>query len=510
MPRVRVLAARHRSAPNYVTLAYSGAWWDRARWEREIDWMALNGINTPLAITGQEAVWQATLRRFRMNDQEIRRFFAGPAYLAWQWMTNMEQFGGPLPQAWIDSHLELGRFIVDRERELGMTPVLQGFSVNVPLSFLEKFPEAKIRLKQVWCEVTPGTAQLDPGEPLFAELGRVFLEEQKRLFGAGHLYAVDPFHESEPPVKTPAYLHEIGARSFAVVNDFDPQGVIVMQGWTLREEVMKAIPADRMLVIDLTGEKWRDTQAFWGRPWVAGVVHNFGGRNALGGNLPHLAANAPALLADSAKGGNLVGVGFFCEGSEHNPLVYDLATGLGWQRTAPDLPAWVRDWVHARYGRDLPAAQSAWARLLASVYSQGSPDPQMESPLLSRPALAMTMASPWGSFERDYDVSQVWTAWNELLSASGSSAASIRTGTTSSSRSAGLADLLAAAAAQVAAVWISRPGAVCGGKGPLLDRFRSTHCWRRAGLPARPLVSRRGAGAPPRPRPTCASATRDC
>lgn len=28
------------------------AWWDWGRWEREIDWMALNGINLPLALTG--------------------------------------------------------------------------------------------------------------------------------------------------------------------------------------------------------------------------------------------------------------------------------------------------------------------------------------------------------------------------------------------------------------------------------------------------------------------------
>ncbi len=30
----------------------SYAWWDWERWEREIDWMALNGINLPLAFTG--------------------------------------------------------------------------------------------------------------------------------------------------------------------------------------------------------------------------------------------------------------------------------------------------------------------------------------------------------------------------------------------------------------------------------------------------------------------------
>lgn len=36
----------------------SFAWWDWERWEKEIDWMALQGINLPLAFTGQEAIWQ--------------------------------------------------------------------------------------------------------------------------------------------------------------------------------------------------------------------------------------------------------------------------------------------------------------------------------------------------------------------------------------------------------------------------------------------------------------------
>ena len=50
------------------------AWWDWERWQREIDWMAMHGINMPLAVIGQEAVWQNTLRRFKMNDDEIRTF----------------------------------------------------------------------------------------------------------------------------------------------------------------------------------------------------------------------------------------------------------------------------------------------------------------------------------------------------------------------------------------------------------------------------------------------------
>ena len=416
--KVRITSPyRYRAYLNYCTFNYTMSWWDKSRWEREVDWMALHGVTMPLATTGQEAVWQATLRRFGMSDTDIREFFAGPAFSGWQLLTNIEQWAGPLPQSWIDSHLELGRFILKRERELGMTPILQGFSGCVPLSFMKRFPDAAIQAKKIWCEVPPGTAQLDPEDPLFDKMGRAFLEEQTELLGTDHLYAVDPFHEGEPPKEGQAYLTSVGAKMFALTDGFDPRSTLVMQGWTIREGVVLGIPADRLLVLDLTGEKWRETNAFWGRPWVAGVLHNFGGRTFMGGDLPAIANNAPLLLGNP-KAGRLVGIGAFPEAIEQNPIVYDLAFDIAWRSAAPDLQAWTEAYVKARYGADVPAARSAWTRLRLSVYSQGESAPAMESPVCAQPALALDKASPWGSFERNYPVGEVWNAWQELLEGS--------------------------------------------------------------------------------------------
>ncbi len=48
---------------NYCTYSYTMAFWDWARWEKEIDWMALHGINLPLAAVGQECVWRNILAK---------------------------------------------------------------------------------------------------------------------------------------------------------------------------------------------------------------------------------------------------------------------------------------------------------------------------------------------------------------------------------------------------------------------------------------------------------------
>ena len=117
---------------NYCTFGYTMPWWHWTEWERFIDWMALHGINLPLAITGQEAVWQEVWRQFGLTDEEIRAYFTGPAHLPWHRMNNIDGFDGPLPQGWIDAQAELQKQIVARERELGMKPVLPAFSGHVP------------------------------------------------------------------------------------------------------------------------------------------------------------------------------------------------------------------------------------------------------------------------------------------------------------------------------------------------------------------------------------------
>ena len=42
---------------NVCTPGYSFAFWQWPQWQAHIDWMALNGINLPLAFTAQEYIW---------------------------------------------------------------------------------------------------------------------------------------------------------------------------------------------------------------------------------------------------------------------------------------------------------------------------------------------------------------------------------------------------------------------------------------------------------------------
>ncbi len=410
----------HRAYLNYCTFNYTMTWWDWARWEREIDWMAMHGINLPLAITGQEAVWQNTLRQYGMSDDEIRGFLVGPAYAAWQWMTNIESVFGPLPQSWIDRSVTLGQKILERERSLGMTPILQGFTGYVPLKLIEKQPQAGIVKKSVWFFVGPGTAQLDPTDPLFVKMTKTFLEEQTKLFGTDHLYAADPFHEGEPPRKDTAYLAAVGKQIFEATTAVDPKAVIAMQTWSMRKPIVEAIPADRLLMLDLNSAKWKNSSAFWGRPWVAGIIHNFGGNSAMGGDLDAVLARFPNLLQQKGQTRALTGIGMFPEASEHNPVIYEAASEMAWHRQQPDTKQWLSDYLTARYGSRDAHVSACWDTLLHTVYGKHGVETFRESAICARPALTVNGASPNGALnsEKNYPFHSLWPALGLMQQAS--------------------------------------------------------------------------------------------
>ena len=64
-------ADRFRYMDNVCTFGYTYVFWDWPRWVRHIDWMALNGINLPLAFIGQEAIWQRVWKQVK-NQTRLR------------------------------------------------------------------------------------------------------------------------------------------------------------------------------------------------------------------------------------------------------------------------------------------------------------------------------------------------------------------------------------------------------------------------------------------------------
>lgn len=382
---------KYRVYMNYCTVSYTASWWNWDRWQKELDYMAMNSINMPLSVVGLEAVWYNTLLKYNFTDEEARKFLAGPGHFAWQWMQNLQSYGGPLPESWIKSHAELGKKIIDRQLELGMQPIQQGFSGYVPRELKDKYPEAKIQLQPSWCGFT-GAAQLDPTDPLFSSFGRDFLEEEKKLFGAHGVYAADPFHESRPPVDTPEYLSAVGHSIYKLFKDFDPSSIWAMQAWSLREPIVKAVPKDDLLILDLNGGKSTQANTCWGYPVVAGNLHNFGGRINLHGDLRLLASNQYA--SAKQKSPNVCGSGLFMESIEQNPVYYDLAFEVPLHAGKVDIEEWLGRYAERRYGGSSENARKAWMCLLEGPYRPGTNGTERSSIIAARPALNVKKSGP--------------------------------------------------------------------------------------------------------------------
>lgn len=415
---------------NYCTFNYSMSWWDWKRWEKEIDWMALHGINMPLAITGEEYTWYQLYKEMGFSDEDLKDFFTGPAYFGWFWMGNIDAWGGPLPVSWMKSHFELQKQILARQRALGMKPVLPAFTGHVPASFRKKFPNAKLKATN-WTNGFADTYILDAEDPMFAAIGKRFLEKQTALLGTDHLYSADTFNENEPPSDDPEFLGRLSSKVYDGMKQADPEAIWVMQGWLFYSDrkfwkdaqtaaLLKAVPNDKMILLDLATEiepVWKRTEAFYGKPWIWNMLHNFGGNTNLFGRMDVI-AKAPAEALHDPKSGNMKGIGLTMEGIEQNPVLYELMTDNIWRSEVIDLNTWLPKFVNNRYGKKDLHALKAWDILRKTVYHVPADKyirDGAESIIQARPTL--DSLTRWTNTKLNYNPKDLLAAWDELIKA---------------------------------------------------------------------------------------------
>jgi len=370
---------------NNCTFGYSMPWWDWHEWEKVIDWMALNGYNFPLAMTGHECVWRNVYQRMGFSDVELLDFFPGPAYFPWWVMGNLDGWGGPLPLSWFEKHVELQRKILARERELGMIPVLQAFSGHIPSAVQKRYPDANIVRLEPWVfkENFKGSYFLYPTDPLFKEIGKIFIEEQEKLFGTDHYYAADNFNEMTPPNNDPQFLSDTSKAVFEAMAGADPEAVWMMMGWIVAdgyngfwqkeqvEGLFNGVPDGRLILLDFTNDwespTWKACDSFLGKPYIANVIMNFGGKVGLGNPMSVMFKNYQDAF-HSNDAGRVWGIGIVPEGFDPNPIVYDYVSAMNWDREVPDPDDFAVEFCKYRYGANLPEMEAAWIDLRKVAY----------------------------------------------------------------------------------------------------------------------------------------------
>lgn len=409
---------------NYCTYSYTMAFWDWERWEKEIDWMALHGINLPLAVVGQECVWKNMLEKLGYSKEEINKFIAGPAFLAWWAMNNLEGWGGPNPDSWYTQQEALQKKILKRMREYGIEPVFPGYSGMVPHDANKKLG-LNVTEPALWNGFTR-PAFLLPTDARFNEIASLYYKELEKLFGKANYYSMDPFHELEDAGSVD--FDAAGKAVLKAMKDVNPKATWVIQGWTEnpRPEMIKNLNNGDILILDLFSECrpmwgipsiWKREKGYEQHDWLFCMIENFGGNVGLHGRMDQLLNNF-YLTKNNPLAAHLKGIGLTMEGSENNPVMFELMCELPWRPEKFTKEEWLKDYLFARYGvRDEKITQ-AWSILADGIYNCPFGNNQQgphESIFCGRPGLNNFQASSWSKMQNYYDPTSTEAAARLML-----------------------------------------------------------------------------------------------
>lgn len=411
---------------NYCTFSYSMPFWDWDRWEKEIDWMAMHGVNIPLAIVGMESVWRNMLLKLGYSEQEVGEFIAGPAFIAWWAMNNLEGWGGPLPSSWYDRQEKLQKKILARMKEYGMQPVLPGYCGMMPHDAKEK----------LGLEVTPGgkwngyvrPSNLSATDPRFDEIADLYYKELTKLYGKADFYSLDPFHESKDDAAVD--YGAAGRKLMAAMKRANPEAVWVVQGWTEnpRPEMLDALKPGDILILDLFSEcrpmwgapsVWKREKGYGDHEWLFCMLENFGANVGLHGRMDQLIDNFYSTKGNHLAR-NLKGYGFTMEGSGNNPVMFELMSELPWRPEKFTKEEWLKEYVKARYGTEDPDVLAAWNVLASSIYNCPAGNNQQgphESIYCGRPSLNNFQVKSWSKMRNYYDPAATLEAASLMLRA---------------------------------------------------------------------------------------------
>lgn len=413
---------------NYCTFGYTMPYWKWSDWERLIDWMALNGVNMPLAITGQESIWYKVWTDMGLTDEQIRSYFTGPAHLPWHRMSNVDYWQSPLPESWLENQEELQKKILKRERSLGMTPVLPAFAGHVPAELKQVRPEAKIYTMSQWGGYDDRYRShfIDPEDPLYSEIQRRFLEAQTEVYGTDHIYGIDPFNEVDSPDWNEEFLSNVSKKIYKSIESVDKDAVWLQMTWMFYhsaekwtdsriEAFLNAVPENKLVLLDYYcdfEELWRRTKNYYGKPYIWCYLGNFGGNTMLAGDIDDVDFKINRLFEEG--GDNVFGVGVTLEGLDVNPLMYEYVFDKVWN---PDMRPqdWIRTWSLCRGGKVNEKVNSAWQKLHEDIYTKPALCGQAVL-INARPQLEGVQG--WNTHpEYHYDNDVLWRIWEELLSA---------------------------------------------------------------------------------------------
>lgn len=400
MPRIAEVVSANspyevRYAYNYCTLSYTMPFFGYEQWQRELDFLMLNGVNLILDLTATEALWVSYLQKLGYNTDQAKDYVCGYCYKAWWLMGNLEGYGGPVSDAWVKDTLEMARVNQRYMTVMGAQPALQTFVGAMPESFgtlakahlLEKgFSDVSAYMapQGLWAGGFVRPNVLKTSYDGYSYLAKLFYDTQNEIYGqVTNYYCGDVCHEGGI---VPADLSkpEMSAKILNELLDSNPNSVWMLQGWWSNplKEVLDGFGEyrkDHIIILDLAAlanPKWSDPKTwdgteFGGTGWIYCILDNYGGRTGMHGRLKEMMER---MVAANSKATLMKGIGITPEGTFGNPVVFELFWEMGWRDKCFDIDAWIAAYIRRRYNVDSFELRRAWRLLARTVYGKESCD----------------------------------------------------------------------------------------------------------------------------------------
>ncbi|MEU2451547.1 alpha-N-acetylglucosaminidase [Streptomyces sp. NPDC012765] len=416
-PVTRSAQVPHRYALNDTDDGYSGPYRSFEEHQRQIDLLALHGINEVFVQVGAEYPYYRALQGFGYSAAELRQWIPGPAHQSWWLLQNLSGFGGPVTERLMRERAELGGRIAEQLRGLGMTPVLPGYFGTVPPGFAARNPGAATVPQGDWAGFDRPD-WLDPASPAFGKLAAAYYAEQREVFGDSTMYRMSPLHEGGRTGSV-----DVGAAAGAIqgaLHAAHPGALWAVLGWQddPTAELLAGVDTSKLLILDGLSDRYNrlDRETRWGgTPYAMGTIYNFGGHTTVGAN-SSVWIERFGPWRDKA-GSALAGIAYLPEATGTNPAAFDLFTDLAWEHAPIDQRAWFADFAARRYGRPDAEAAAAWEELRTGPYSTSSGlwSESQDSLFTARPGLTAAGAAYWSPKSMRYQAGSVRRALDHLL-----------------------------------------------------------------------------------------------
>lgn len=404
---VQTLQYSLRLAMDYDIYAHDAYAWDWDRWERELDYLAMQGVNAVYMPVGQEAVWYYAALDMEIKREDAMVYLSNPCYFPLQLSGKIDSFLPMTDTNYLKAQIALGKQIVTRMREIGIEPILPAFSGHVPKYLKGYFPHAAMYFVTPYAGF-PFTYRVYPDDPLFAKVASALQKRQTDYFGTAKYYMADPFLGVQPRVKDASVLPETGKAILTAIRAVSPDGVWVQHVCDFTPQLVKYVARNDVLLLDPDGA-WDNNNV--DLPYIRGIHINDGAHTVLTGDVSGILQ--AAFPEDAA------GIGVFSDYSSANPIL----SACAFIRLTEDACKDAQDaFVHEatrRWG-SAEACLCDTAKLLAETcYNADSPAVPVGSIPAARPSTELRHTAPGDTLALHYDNRKLCLALEKMLASEG-------------------------------------------------------------------------------------------